>query len=228
MNGISSLLETGAQAGTKTVSNKQSLGKDDFLKLLVAQLKNQDPLKPSDPTEFTAQLAQYSSLEQLHNINESMQAFNSIQEAFGRLSALSLIDKYIVSDSDAFEFEGDPLELGFRFQDSIDKAVVHVKNASGQILDQIDVKNPVSGENRLNWDGTAGDGRLLNPGSYSFSVIGTTAEGNEIQGTTFVESRVTGVDYSDGDNALLTTSGRTTLSEIIRVKNPTRADGQQE
>jgi len=220
MNSVSILQQIGSQTDIKNSSISQPLGKDDFLNLLVTQLKNQDPLKPSDPTEFTSQLAQYSSLEQLYNINESMKALDDLNGIFVRFSALSLIDKQVVINSDTFQFEGQTVELGFNFQDSVKEATVYVKNDSGQIVDEIKVLNPTIGENRLQWDGKDKNGVQLPKGTFFLSVIGNTEEGKEIQGAPLVESRVTGVDFSDLGNTLLTSNGKIMLSQIIRVKNP--------
>ncbi len=227
MNSISNLQQIGSQTDIKNSSISQPLGKDDFLTLLVTQLKNQDPLKPSDPTEFTSQLAQYSSLEQLYNINESMKALDDLNGVFGRLSALSLIDKHVVVNSDTFQFDGQEAGLGFRFQNTVKEATVYVKNDSGQILDQISVLDPSAGENILKWNGKDLNGRQLTPGKYFFSVIGITEEGEEVQGMPMVESMVTGVDFSGSNNTLLTNNGRVMLSEISRVNNPTLTNESQ-
>jgi flagellar basal-body rod modification protein FlgD len=221
MNSISNLQQIGSQTEIKNSSITQPLGKDDFLTLLVTQLKNQDPLKPSDPTEFTSQLAQYSSLEQLYNINESMKSLDDLKGVFGRLSALSLIDKYVVINSDTFQFDGQEAGLGFCFQNMVREATVYVKNDSGQILDQISVLNPSTGEHIMKWNGKDQNGRQLPPGTYFFSVIGITEAGEEVQGMPMVESRISGVDFSDSGNTLLTNNGRVMLSEIFTVNNPT-------
>jgi flagellar basal-body rod modification protein FlgD len=88
---VSSLLGQ-AETTSKKASNKE-LGKDAFLQLLVAQLKNQDPMKPMDDTSFIAEMAQFSSLEQMQNLNktmESSQQFASLSQAAG------MIGKYVV------------------------------------------------------------------------------------------------------------------------------------
>lgn len=223
MSSVSALQGIGVQNGseTDTSGRNRAMGKDDFLNLLVTQLKNQDPLNPSDPTEFTAQLAQYSSLEQLYNINDSMQGIGNLEEEFGRMSALYLIDKQVIAESDELNYTGEPVEIGFRFSDSVENAVVAVKGENGQIIDTREVMQPGDENHFFQWDGTDQNGEPVAEGSYFLEVTGTTGEGKEVQGASLVESRVTGVDFSDSAQTLMTTTGRVSLSEIIRVNNPT-------
>jgi flagellar basal-body rod modification protein FlgD len=225
MNNISPLqkneYQVDNQPNTQKSNPNQTLGKDDFLTLLVTQLKNQDPLKPMDPTEFTAQLAQFSSLEQLYNVNENLQVLKSLQGDFDRLSALSMIDKYVISNSNIFQFEGHPVELGFYFQDQVKDATVYVKDINGQIVGDIAVAHPSTGEHFVQWDGKGPDGQQLPEGAYSITVMGTTEEDETIAGAPLVRSRITGVDFSGKESQLITTSGKVKLSEISEVNNLT-------
>jgi len=81
---------------TNATSGADIMGKEDFLTLLVAQLQNQDPMNPDDPTEFTSQLAEFSSLEQLFNLNESIDGLADVQQKSDRLSSMELIGKEVV------------------------------------------------------------------------------------------------------------------------------------
>jgi flagellar basal-body rod modification protein FlgD len=219
MSTIESLQNTGAKnADPARGASAAELGKEDFLRLLVSQLENQDPLNPSDPTEFTAQLAQYSSLEQLTNINKSMESINTLSEEFGRLSALSLIDRSMVINGNTFDFDGQNADMGFSFQDSVESVTLYIRNENGQSVAQMKVNSPVSGENWVGWDGTDSNGRQAPSGKYTFSAIGVDAQGNEIHGQPLVESRITGADFSDSDYTLLTDSGPVEISDITRVK----------
>jgi flagellar basal-body rod modification protein FlgD len=92
-------------ATTSAATKSKTLGQTDFLNLLVAQLKNQDPLNPSDPTEFTSQLAQYSQLEQLFNLNDSMGNLTTAQNNSQRLSSLALIGQEVVVEDSDFALE---------------------------------------------------------------------------------------------------------------------------
>ncbi|MCF8105396.1 MAG: flagellar hook assembly protein FlgD [Desulfohalobiaceae bacterium] len=224
MDGVGGLQAVAAETKAKTGNQADTLGKDDFLNLLVTQLKNQDPLNPSDPTEFTAQLAQYSSLEQLYNINDSLQGLQTMQDGFGRLSALSMIGKEVIAESGSFRYEGRPVEMGFRFEDQVQGAVVSIWNENGRLVDQIEIAEPCSGDRFLQWDGTDQEGRDLPEGTYSLDVTGTTAEGQETAGTPLTASRITGVDFSGADHTLLTTNGSVELAEVAKVNNPTQDD----
>lgn len=77
------------------VASTEIMGKDDFLKLFVCQLKNQNPLKPMDSTEFTSQLAQFSSLEQLHNINDNLKDIVAYQSSLNNGLSAGFIGRQV-------------------------------------------------------------------------------------------------------------------------------------
>jgi flagellar basal-body rod modification protein FlgD len=87
-----------------TTTGPKSLGKDDFLKLLIAQMRNQDPMKPMDDTQTIAQMAQFSALEAMQNLNQTMQQNNNVQTIF---QAGAMIGKYVqASQSDGTNVTG--------------------------------------------------------------------------------------------------------------------------
>ena len=92
--------------GTNTTQGKSELGKDDFLKLMIEQMKNQDPLSPMEGTEFTAQLAQFSSLEQLSNMSDSLeQSINAnyqLTQAVNNTMTAALIGKEVKLEGTTF------------------------------------------------------------------------------------------------------------------------------
>ena len=87
--------QVGSMATEAIEPKASSMGKDDFLQLLVTQLQNQDPLSPMDSTGFTAQLAQFSSLEELQNINETLSGVGSSQTILTNSQAVDYIGKQI-------------------------------------------------------------------------------------------------------------------------------------
>ena len=92
--------QVGSRAAQTTESQKSVMGKDDFLQLLVTQLQNQDPLNPADATEFTAQLATFSSLEQLQNINTTLGDVSTSQTVLTNSQAVDYIGKQIQAIGD--------------------------------------------------------------------------------------------------------------------------------
>ena len=100
----------GATTTTTTASAKNVLGKDDFLKMMIAQLKHQDPMNPMDGTAFTAQLAQFSSLEQLQNVNTQLTSFTKQQQALGNSQAVNLIGKQVLAKGNTVSVDGSPVD----------------------------------------------------------------------------------------------------------------------
>ena len=218
MNAIESLYGFEQMTGGPSGKPAQELGKEDFLNLLVAQLRNQDPLNPSDPTEFTAQLAQFTSVEQLYNINDNLKAVDTLSGEFGRMSALSLIDRDVVVEDNAFRMEEAGANLGFDFADPVESVTLYIRTDDGRSVAQMQVPGPVSGERWAEWDGTDSGGAPLPPGAYTFSAVGKTKDGDEVQGRSLVESRITGADFSDSKEKLLTENGEIELGDITRVR----------
>lgn len=111
MSDISELTSTMQSVSSSTSQSSSdslsevSMGKDDFLELLVTQLENQDPLDPADSKEFSAQLAQFSSLEQLYNINDNLAGLEGLTGEMERLGALNMLDKSVVVQGDSFKLE---------------------------------------------------------------------------------------------------------------------------
>ncbi|MFO7830737.1 MAG: flagellar hook capping FlgD N-terminal domain-containing protein, partial [Desulfuromonadaceae bacterium] len=139
--------------GTSVQSQDKELGKEEFLTLMVEQLKNQDPMNPQDATEFTSQLAQYTSLEQLININSSIEDMGSGTAEMQRLSALSMIGTEVVSKGSEFTFTGEPTKLGYNMDEEAEQGVLYIRDNSGNTVAAKPLTQTSEGQHMLEWDG---------------------------------------------------------------------------
>lgn len=200
----------------------QAMGKDDFLKLLVTQLQNQDPLNPSDPTEFTAQLAQFSSLEQLFAVNDSLTQLASSKTDMERLSALSLLGREVTADGGTFRLGKEGATLGYRLEASAKEVAVNVLDAAGKAVASIPAKETGAGEHFFEWDGKNQYGEAVNPGEYSLVVTATAGKDKDgkaetVPASALVRGTVTGVEMSSSGSVLVSTAGDFQLKDIVRV-----------
>lgn len=209
---------------TNTDSSAEVMGKDDFLTLLVAQLQNQDPMNPDDPTEFTAQLAQFSSLEQLFNINESMETLASTQQQSDRFSTMDIIGKEVIYADNNFTFAGEPTNIGYQLDGSAASVSMAIRDANGSTVASLTPTELTPGNHFIAWDGLDSKGKILPDGKYTISLQATSAgEGSTVAVSPLVQSEVTGVDFSqeNGEASLYTLAGATIgTSSIIAVYQP--------
>lgn len=195
-------------SGTSTTETN-SLGQEDFLTLLVAQLENQDPLNPTDATEFTAQLAQYSQLEQLFNLNTAMEEMTLAQNNSQRISALSLIGKEVLVAGDTFSLDQQPVEIGYRIEETVSEGTLRIQDPYGKIVETIELTDLDKGNHSITWDGKNEEGELLSSGNYTIDIQTTGAAIAPL-----VRSEVTGVKMEDGTPTLETSAGYYTIDEI--------------
>ena len=198
-------------------SKKDSMGKDDFLMLLVAQLKNQDPMNPQDATEFTSQLAQFSSLEQLDNVNKSLEGLAAINSEMEQMSALGLIGQNVVAKTDQFHFSGEAVQLGYRLDTPANDVKLYVLSQSGSTLATISAQETDPGQYFINWDGRSDLGVPLETGQYSLVVKAVNADKKPIQADSLIKGRVEAVDMSGMATQLETSSGIFALNKIEKA-----------
>lgn len=204
-----------ATASETSASKTLTADFQTFLKLLTTQMQNQDPLKPLDSTEFVAQLASFSTVEQQVQSNERL---DGILEALGGNSASGLaawIGREIRVPGKA-EFSGKPVEVGTTPVSGADKAVLVVTNAFGT---EIAKKTVSATASEVTWDGTDDSGAVAPNGTYSFKVL--SYKGTTLAETTpgQVYAKVSEVQIDGGVAKLLTATGSSVaLSDVTAVR----------
>lgn len=175
------------QEAASGISDKE-LGKEDFLMLLVTQMQNQDPLNPMEATEFTAQLAQFSSLEQLYNIDETLGLIKSGQSQNSNYQALDFIGKEISAQGAVLSFKNKETATGsFTIQETADCNVM-ITDSNGNYIRKISLSSMLPGTHKFDWDGYDDAGKMQADGIYGFEVIAMGKNGQILP----VESKITG------------------------------------
>ena len=217
MADISAITQTTSSTSTagSTESSSNTLGQEDFLTLLVAQLQNQDPLNPSDATEFTAQLAQYSQLEQLFNLNDSMDELAAAQTGSQRISALSLIGKDILVEGSEFKYSGDPVEIGYSIDGTVTDVDVVIQDQYGNTVTTLSGTDTSEGNHTLTWNGKDASGDQVEDGTYTLVIQARTGgDSTSAAVSSLVRTEVTGVDLNGVEPVLVTVSGEFTIDEV--------------
>ncbi|MCL2789978.1 MAG: flagellar hook assembly protein FlgD [Desulfobulbus sp.] len=219
---ISATNSVASAADTASKTAKiNALGQEQFLTLLIAQLKHQDPLNPSDPTEFTSQLAQYSQLEQLFNLNDSMSQLTAAANSSERYNALGLIGQEVVVEGNTFALGDGPAQVGYKIDGMVAGASVTIKNSAGQTVATLKATDLSEGNHFLTWDGRDSNGNSMAPGTYSISINATNMDGTNATLTPLVHAQVTGIDLSGPEARIITSSGEYKISALYGafVKN---------
>jgi flagellar basal-body rod modification protein FlgD len=195
------------------------MGKDDFLSLLVTQLQYQDPLEPMDATQFTTQLAQFSELEQMQNVNGQLGYLQLYMASLNNAQAVNFIGKEVVALGNAvyLDEEEEQLNLHYELEDESTHVLVSICDENGQLVRVLGVGAQDSGEHTLTWDGRDDSGSRLTPGTYTFSVTAQDADGNEIAARTYRSGTVTGVTFEDQITYLLLGDEKVAIGEVLRV-----------
>ncbi|EKT4465857.1 flagellar hook assembly protein FlgD [Pseudomonas putida] len=218
------LSASGVSTGTtkKTTAepaDKNALGKDAFLQLLVTQMQHQNPLDPQDNSEFVAQLAQFSSLEGITTLNSTV---NSIAGALGSSQALqasSLVGRSVVVQNDkavvdtAESFNGQIV-----VPQSVGEAKVTIKDKDGNVVKTIELGEQKAGYADFIWDGTNEKGEKVDPGTYSFAAT-TTVDGKAVQLSTLLPAKVTSVSINPNGEMMLNLAGlgKVSLSSVQTI-----------
>ena len=202
------------------VDRDRVLGRDDFLTLLVAQLENQDPLEPQKDAEFEAQLATFSSLEQLIDLNKRMDGVISGQDQLVNAQAMDMIGREVLVDTGGrlhLGPDGRADEIFLELASEPAAARVEITDGDGRPVRTIRLESTAAGRYRVRWDGTDDEGNPVPPGDYGFRLVTTDASGGETTGVALVVLPVEGLHF--GEDGLSLVSGSRTLpfSSIVEI-----------
>jgi flagellar basal-body rod modification protein FlgD len=204
--------------GGIAATGDSSLGKDDFLQILVAQLQAQDPLAPMEGQEFASQLAQFSSLEQLTNVNDNLEASQAFDVAMSNNSAIALIGKNVDAPGNAVDLKSGEVEtLSFSLDGDAADVSIDIFNSTGAIVSTIDLGAQTKGLREYVWNGTDSSGALLPAGNYTFNVTASDSVGNFVPTETFAAGLVTDVIFEDGQAFAIVNGQKLPVNEISKV-----------
>ena len=188
------------------VSKNSQLGQTDFLELMVAQLQNQDPFKPMENGDFLGQMAQFSTVNGLQELNDKFSGLSASISGDQALQAASLIGRDVLVAQDNFSLNnaGDSAGLAF-VADGASSVVVDIHDAGGQLVRSINVQSSSGGVQRLSWDGLDASGEEVNAGSYRVSARQATAAG-EVALPVMVAGQIDAVALGGADGTRLRTA----------------------
>jgi flagellar basal-body rod modification protein FlgD len=202
-------------------SKSAALGKDDFLTLLLTQLQNQDPLNPADSTEYTAQLAQFSSLEQLGNINDNLEYMHLFQASINNAQAVSFIGKEILAVGNEIQVNDGAVDA-CHFELSADAAEgeVNIYDSAGNLVKVLAQDAMNAGPQNVMWDGTDQNGNPVASGSYAFEVTAVDRDDQVVPAITYTSGVVSGVTFIEGTTYFLVGDQKIPIADIVEVVEP--------
>ena len=195
--------EYGAKA-EKPREVKKSLGKDDFMRLMIHQMKNQDPTSPFKAEQMAQQMAQYASVEQLSNMNAQIGKLTTANQPLERLAMTGLIGKTVTVSKERFVYtQGQNQELNYSLPKTASSVKVTVVSATGEPIFSKDLGPQKQGSNTFVWDGLQGNTMAAKTGNYTYKITAQDESGSPMQLPTTAQSRVVGVSFDGAEPVLL-------------------------
>ncbi|WP_374075556.1 flagellar hook assembly protein FlgD [Bdellovibrio bacteriovorus] len=204
------------------VAGNPNLDKDAFFKLMLTQMKNQDPTNPMKSHEMAAQLANFSSLEQMQNINKTLEEMKSAQKPSENFQALNLIGKAVAGDSSKVVRNANDKDHDFKFTLPMEasEVTVKVRDAEGTVVRTYNLKGLKKGENKLTWNGEDDRAMKAAPGEYQFMAEAKGADGKKIALKTDFDGVITGVSYSSEGPVLHVGNQAIRFSDVKKITDP--------
>lgn len=195
---------------SKPKSESGALDQSTFLNLLMAQLQYQDPLNPMEDKDFTAQLAQFSSLEQLNNINDGIESLNTSAGRQDMLGAVSFIGKDIRAFGNTVSKEGTSITKAYyELEEPVSELYINVYDSYGALVSTEKIGARQAGSYEFQWNGKDFNGKTMPDGVYTMAISAENAEGESVMVYAEVSGKVSGVSGENGIPMLRLTDGRT-------------------
>jgi len=204
--------------GARTNSGEE-LGKTQFLELMIAQMNHQDPLDPAKNEEFIAQLAQFSTVEGIENLNDSFAGLAASLKSTMATEAASLVGRHVVVPTGSATLpSGGGISGSIEVPRASSGVTVEITNAAGELMNRLDLGPQPSGRMRFGWDGTTASGATAPEGVYKVKAF-TTVDGERAELTVNMPDQVVSVSLgADGVIANLAGGSSVPASQIKEIR----------
>lgn len=193
-----------------TASSVKSLGKDDFLQMLIAQMKSQDPSASTGGTDFSTQLAQYSQIEPLSNMTPEIQNQSLSMNTSAQTQAVAMIGKTVtVEGGNTLTTSGGPVDVGYSLAKDAAQVEIDIRDQSGNLVKAIDASDQSAGGNQVTWDAST-----VPDGTYTYAVAAKDSEGNSVDATTLSSGTVSAVQFKNNQIYAIVNDQEVSLSSI--------------
>ncbi len=219
VDSVSGRSNTSALSGSRTTIAENF---DTFLNILTTQLKNQNPLDPLDTNQFTAQLVQFTGVEQQLKTNEFLESLLQTTQSTGKTDAVSYIGREITAAGTTAELKNGGATWAFNADAQVANATVTIKNANGRVV-YTEAGSLDKGPGNFLWTGKGSDGNTQPDGTYTIEIKGTNLSGNTIKVSTSTIGIVTAVDFSGAQPILTVGTSKILLSDVTNVRIPNTA-----
>jgi flagellar basal-body rod modification protein FlgD len=217
---VTSIQQTTPNPASTVKDPNQALGQDQFLALLIAQLKNQDPLNPVDNGQFIAQLAQFSQLQETQQMATALNTFIQRQDISNNNGLVSLIGHSVSALGSSFSLTSDsPVPLSYTLAGNAANVTIQVLNAAGVPVRTLSAPGQSVGSQTVRWDGKDNSGNAQPPGQYSFTVSATDRNGGAVTSTTLANGVVTGLRFDNGNPMVQLDTGQVIPPSLILAVN---------
>jgi flagellar basal-body rod modification protein FlgD len=192
---------------TSDSGKKKTLGQEDFLKLMTTQLQNQDPMKPMENGNFLAQIAQFSTVQGIGDLNDNFASLSASLVSNQALQATNLVGHQVLAPTGVAALKtGGNISGSVQLPSATSDVVVSVRDQSGQVVRRLDLGSQAAGSADFKWDGLRDDGQYAGAGNYFVSAE-ASVDGQFQSVDTLLVSDVRSVTLSNSGGLLLDLDG---------------------
>lgn len=221
MSAIDAISNTSAAGATNaasgSVKSKTEDPQDRFLKLLVTQMKNQDPLNPLDNAQVTSQIAQISTVNGIERLNVAIQGMGDNMLAAQSMQASSMIGRGVLAEGNKMELAGGGAIGGIELAGPADKVIVSIYSPSGELIEAMDLGRRDAGLSTFAWDGRPDGTTQMPEGAYAFKVAAFRDSGAKVEATTLGYGRVQSVSLDGGVTLNSSTLGAIPVASVRQI-----------
>lgn len=223
VDGVRTNGSVGTGSLTQAMGGSNALGKEAFLKLLVEQIKNQDPLQPKDNAEFVAELAQFSNLEQTMGINERLDLLSIQSQGAANTQVAGFVGKLATVRGDVItrDASGQPSKFKFQLAQPAEKVTVNIVGPNGRTVRTLELGKSDFTSREAMWNGMSDEGVSQPPGRYTFTITARGPNDEVIAASGEATGVVQSVSFNKGYPELSLEGGiAVPVSDLIKVESP--------